>query len=157
MTNLMTPEEIDNFIKAEVNRLGPNTKGHPRRKDGASWRPEALLLRRQAIMRMLGEGKTKWTIISEVMRRWGVAEKTAKTYVNDCYKFVADSYREDTESLREILVHRLESMVEDAISSRDRKSALKAYEMLAKISGVLDDKIRLEGETTIKFDFGNAE
>lgn len=155
MTNLMTPEEIDNFIRAEINRLGPKGKGHPRRRGATSWREEPLLLRRQAIMRMLGEGKSKWTIITDLMARWGVAETTAKGYVKDCYTFIADSYKEESDTLRETLMHKLESMVEESLASRDRKSALKAYEMLAKIGGVLDDKIRLEGETTIKFDFGN--
>ena len=155
MTNLMTQEEIDNLIKAEINRLGPNVKGHPRRKDGRKWREEPLLLRRQAIMRLMGEGKTRWSIVAELMSRWGVHNSTASNYVNDCYKFIADSYKEESDTLREVLMHKLESMVEESLASRDRKSALKAYEMLAKIGGVLDDKIRLEGETTIKFDFGD--
>jgi fumarylacetoacetate (FAA) hydrolase family protein len=157
MADIMTQEEIDNFIRAEINRLGPKGKGHPRTREGNKWREEPLMLRRQTILRMLGEGKTKWTIILDLSNRWGVAKNTVRIYVTDAYQFISDNYKEDYDTLKEVLIHRLESMVEESIESRDRKSALKAYEMIAKLGGLVDDKIRLEGETTIKFDFGNAE
>jgi hypothetical protein len=155
---ILTDEEIDNIIIAEKQRLTHTTiKGHPRQKGASKWREEPLLLRRQVIMRLLGQGKSRWTVVLELRDRWGVCDRTANEYVKDAFKFIADSYRNDNETLREVLMHKLEAIAEDAIASRDRKSAIKTYETMAKLGGLVDDKIRLEGETTVKFDFGDAK
>lgn len=157
MAQIMTKEEIDNIIKAEMFRLNPmnGVKGGTRK--GMTWREDILFIRRQEIMKLYGKGMTKMSIMNEVMERWGCTKSSAHKYVTDALTFIADSYKEDADKLKDIIMHRLESLAEDAMGSRDRKSALKAYDQISKLAGLYEDKVKVEADTTIKFDFGNGE
>lgn len=154
MAQIMTTEEIDNIIKAEMFRLNPmnGVKGSTRK--GMTWREDILYIRRQEIMKLYGKGMTKISIMNEVMDRWGCTKSSAHKYVTDALTFIADSYKEDADKLKEVIMHRLESLAEDAMGSRDRKSALKAYDQISKLAGLYEDKVKVEADTTIKFDFG---
>ena len=88
------------------------------------------------------------------MDRWGCTKSSAHKYVTDALSFIADSYKEDADKLKDIIMHRLESLAEDALENRDRKSALKAYDQMSKLAGLYEDKVKVEADTTIKFDFG---
>lgn len=154
--DILTTEEIDNIIKAEIFRLNPHN-GVKGPKKGLSWREEQLFLRRQEIMKLYGKGMTKMSIMNEVMERWGCTKSSAHKYVTDALSFIAESYKEDADKLKDIIMHRLESLAEDAMGSRDRKSALKAYDQISKLAGLYEEKVKTENMTTIQFDFGNGE
>lgn len=153
MAQIMTTEEIDNIIKAEMFRMNPKN-GIKTTRNGRTWREEILYIRRQEIMKLYGKGMTKMSIINEVMNRWGCAKSCAHKYVTDALNFIVESYKEDEDKLKDIIMHRLESLAEDAMSNRDRKSALKAYDQMSKLAGLYEDKVKVEADTTIKFDFG---
>lgn len=144
----LTFEEKEAIIIEEIARV------KKRKNLNQSWNEAALLLRRQAIMDLLGQGVSRQNIVRTVMDRWGVCCSSANVYVNDAHHYIAESYKEDNVHLREIIMHKLEAVAEDAISNRDRKSALKAYEQMSKLGGLLEDKVKVEAETTIVFDFG---
>ena len=57
MAQIMTKEEIDNIIKAEMFRLNPmnGVKGSTRK--GMTWREDILYIRRQEIMKLYGDAK----------------------------------------------------------------------------------------------------
>lgn len=154
MAQIMTKEEIDNIIKAEMFRMNPmnGVKGSTRK--GLTWREDILYIRRQEIMKLYGKGMTKISIMNEVMERWGCTKSSAHKYVTDALSFIAESYKEDADKLKDVIMHRLESLAEDAMGERDRKSALKAYDQMSKLAGLYEDKVKVEADTTIKFDFG---
>ena len=52
-------------------------------------------------------------------------------------------------------MHKLESLAEEATEARDRKSALRAYEQISKLAGLYSEKLEVQAQTEIKFDFGN--
>lgn len=156
MAQIMTTEEIDNIIKAEIFRVNPNN-GVKMTKRGLTWREEVLFLRRQEIMKMYGKGMTKMSIMNEVMNRWGCTKSSSHKYVSDAMDFIVESYKEDADKLKDVIMHRLESLAEDAMDSRDRKSALKAYDQMSKLAGLYEEKVKTENMTTIQFDFGNSE
>lgn len=154
--DILTTEEIDNIIKAEIFRLNPNN-GVKGPKKCLSWREEQLFLRRQEIMKLYGKGMTKMSIMNEIMRRWDCKKGTAYNYVEDAIDFIVESYKGDADKLKDVIMHRLESLAEDALDSRDRKSALKAYDQISKLAGLYEEKVKTENMTTIQFDFGNGE
>jgi hypothetical protein len=151
--DILTTEEIDNIIKAEIFRLNPHN-GVKGPKKGLSWREEQLFLRRQEIMKLYGKGMTKMSIMNEIMRRWDCKKGTAYNYIEDAIDFIVESYKGDADKLKDVIMHRLESLAEDALDSRDRKSALKAYDQISKLAGLYEEKVKVEADTTIKFDFG---
>lgn len=147
----LSEEEKDAIILEEINRV------KKRKKQFQAWNEGPLLLRRQVVMDMLGKGMSRAHTVREIMARWNVCVTTANAYVNDVNKYIAESYKEDTNSLREVIFHKLEALAEDAIANRDRKSALKAYEQMSKLGGLYEDKVKVEADTTITFDFGGND
>ena len=62
---------------------------------------------------------------------------------------------EDYDKLKDILMHKLEALAEDATNARDRKSALRAYDQISKLAGLYTEKVEVQQDTNIHFDFGN--
>ena len=69
MAQIMTTEEIDNIIKAEMFRLNPMNGAKGKTRKGLTWREDILYIRRQEIMRLYGKGMTKMSIMNEVMNK----------------------------------------------------------------------------------------
>lgn len=152
MAKIMTEEQIDEFIIGEIQRH-KMVKNKPSPQRGRGWFKEPLLLRRQAVMKMLSKGLTKASCVKEIMSRWDVCEESARNYIKDAMEYIAENYKDDTEHLKDILMFKLESLAEDASLHNDRKSALKAYDQISKLAGLYEDKVKVEADTTIKFGF----
>lgn len=151
----LTFEEMEAIVLAEIDRHRQNPKQPiPNKGKKNGWEENPLMFRRQIIMKWMGEGLTKTNTVKKVMERWGVGHNSAYIYVNDAIKYIADTYKEDTEHLKDIIFHKLESLVEDAMLHNDRKSALKAYDQICKMNGLYENKVEVKAETTINFDFG---
>lgn len=150
---VLTFEQKENIIRATIKNLQETKKGKvPPSITG--WGEDALMFRRQAIMELMGKGKSRTKIVNEISERWDVSKTSAYVYVKDVNQFLTDSYKAESEHLKDIIFHKLECLAEDAISSRDRQSALRAYEQIAKMGGLYEDKLKVENNTTIHFDFG---
>ena len=151
--DVLTFEEKENIIKATIKNLQETKKGKvPASMTG--WGEDALMFRRQAIMELMGKGKSRTKIVNEISERWDVSKVSAYVYVKDVNHFLTDNYKEESNHLKDIIFHKLECLAEDAIEHNDRKSALRAYEDIARMAGLYEDKVKLENNTTIKFDFG---
>lgn len=151
MAKYLTAEEKSNIVLAEIDRL------RQKRKNKHTWQETPLLLRRQIIIDLLGQGLSKTRIVEELMARWGVENSIAYRYVNDAYDYIAELYKDDSDKLKEIALSKLESLAEDAIASRDRTSALKAYDQINKLQGLYEEKVKTENKTSITFDFGGND
>lgn len=148
-------EEMEALVLAEIDRHRVNPKqSTTNRNKKNGWEETPLLFRRQLIMKWMGEGLTKTNCVKRVMDRWGVCINASYDYVNDAIKFITQTYKEDTDHLKDIIFHKLESLVEDAMLHNDRKSALKAYDQICKMNGLYENKVEVKAETTINFDFG---
>lgn len=154
--DVLTTEQIDNIIKAELFRVNPRN-GVKIKRCGMTWREEPLFLRRQEIMKLYGKGMTKMSIMNEIMNRWECKKTTAYVYLEDAIDYIVECYKGDADRMKDIIMHRLESLAEDALDNRDRKSALKAYDQMSKLAGLYEEKVKTENMTTIQFDFGNGE
>ena len=148
----MTPDEIDAVIREKVNSLPkhPGAKGQTPRK---KWGEAELMLRRQVVTDLLCQGLSMTRIKQELMARWGVSESTAGNYVHDAINHMATDNEEVREKQRDIMIHRLEGVAEDALAKGDRKSAISAYDQLNKINGLYKEHIEADVKTEITFDF----
>lgn len=149
----LTPEEIDEIIKAKLNHH--TTKGGTfGNKPGSKlWDEGTLMLRRSVILQLLGQGLSRTRLCEELCARWGCCLVTAVSYVKDAMKYLmedADAYKE---SVRVDMLHRLQTLAEDALAHNDRKSALSAYDQISKINGLYTTKVEADVKTDITFDF----
>ena len=151
---VLTFEQKEGIIMGMIEKMRNRTSGGNRNNNKATWGEEALMLRRQAIMDLMGKGKSRTKIVNELVERWDINQSTAYNYIDDVNKFLSASYKDETEYLKDIIYHKLESLAEDALENRDRKSALKAYEQIAKMGGLFEEKHKVENNMVITFDFG---
>ena len=151
MAKYLTAEEKNEIVGAEIERL------RQKRKNKHTWQESPLLLRRQIIIDLLGQGLSKTRIVEELMARWNIHNAVAYNYINDAYDYIAETYKEDTPKLRDIAISRLESLAEDALLNRDRASALKAYDQINKLQGLYEEKVKTDNNLTITFDFGGND
>lgn len=154
MAEILTQEQIDDIIMKEHHRLSPKTCKNKAQKNN-SWDEDVVVLRRRTIMEMIGKGMTRMSISKELEKRWDISNTTAYNYIRDTFKYIAENYKEDYDKLKDILMHKLESLAEEATEARDRKSALRAYEQISRLAGLYSDKLEVQAQTEIKFDFGN--
>lgn len=154
MAELLTQEQIDDIIMKEHHRLSPKTCKNKAQKNN-SWDEDIVVLRRRTIMEMLGKGMSKMSIAKDLETRWDISNTTAYNYIRDTFKYIADNYKEDYDKLKDILMHKLEALAEDATNARDRKSALRAYDQISKLAGLYTEKVEVQDNTTIEFRFGN--
>lgn len=153
MAEILTQEQIDDIIMKEHHRLSPKTCKSKAQKNN-SWDEDVVVLRRRTIMEMIGKGMTRMSIAKDLEKRWDISNTTAYNYIRDTFKYIADNYKEDYDKLKDILMHKLESLAEEATEARDRKSALRAYEQISKLAGLYTDKVEVKQDTEIKFNFG---
>lgn len=154
MAEILTQEQIDDIIMKEHHRLSPKTCKNKAQKNN-SWDEDVVVLRRRTIMEMIGKGMTRMSIAKELEKRWDISNTTAYNYIRDTFKYIAENYKEDYDKLKDILMHKLESLAEEATEARDRKSALRAYEQISKLAGLYTEKVEVQQDTNIHFDFGN--
>ena len=103
---------------------------------------------------MIGKGMTRMSIAKDLEKRWDISNTTAYNYIRDTFKYIAENYKQDYDKLKDILMHKLESLAEEATNARDRKSALRAYEQISRLAGLYTEKVETSNTTTINFDFG---
>lgn len=144
-------EIIDSIIVSKLKQIkGGGTYQY-------QWREEELVLRNMAIYKLLRKGLSQQRVKEELMKRWGVAYKTADEYIKMAVEALADddAYKEDLEKMRSVMVEQLSDIVEKARERGDMALSLKAYQELNKINGLAVQKVeeKVENNTTITFDF----
>ena len=149
------PEQIDAVINAKLAQM-PRKNGKANSKVNA-WTKDEIELRNAVIMQYICEqGLSKERTAQQLTNRWNIAMKTARTYVKMAIDAFAKSYtQEDQEKQRQMWLERCEQILQDAIDSRDKQSALKALDLIGKSMGIYAEKkdVNVQGDIDIKFDF----
>ena len=149
------PEQIDAIINAKLAAM-PANGGKANSKKNA-WTEDELELRNAVIMQYICEqGLSKERTAQQLTNRWNIAMKTARTYVKMAIEAFTNTYtEEDQEKQRQMWLERCEQILQDAIDSRDKASALKALDLIGKSMGIYAEKkeVKVEGDVDIKFDF----
>ena len=107
--------------------------------------------RKKFIASQLSRGKVPAQVIELVMEKYGLGKDQSYQLVYNVNKEINDSLKELYDNVADYLVRNLQSLAAEALEDKDRKSALKAYEQLAKICKVGADDNKIDFQ--IHFDF----
>lgn len=148
------PEKIDILIKNKLASLpAKNGKGNSIK---TAWSEEELQLRDAVVLQYITEqGLSKMKTAQQLMDRWGITLQCAYNYINDALDRFTAVDEDNAEKQRKIWLERCETILQDCLDTRDKKSALKALDLIGKSMGIYKDKtdINLSGGADIKFDF----
>lgn len=122
-----------------------------------AWTEELVELRRRYIIYYAVHGWTNVSIMNDLCDNIGCHKSVAKEYIKDAYHSLVADAAEFKESDRQTLISKFEDIAEECRSRGDNKTAIKALEEVAKLKGLAIDKVELQGEQTITFNFGQRD
>lgn len=141
----LSPEEIDGRITKIIDKA--------RQGKNNMWSECDKLLRDQVIFDLIGQGLSCRRLLEELMSRWGISYSTAESYYYAAIKKLRESNEKLKESWKEILISRLEAVMEEASQNHDRPSYLKACKQLAELTGANAPKEVTLTNTDLTFNF----
>lgn len=152
----LSPEEQDKIVLQVIDKAYKRNKTEGKNNWGCKWTDDAIAVRRQVIIEYLAQGLGHYRTAQEIQNRWKVAYKTAAGYIKDAVEYMGTNIAEINQYNYEIAVQRLESILEDALASNNRKEALQTIDLLNKIQGLYVNKVEadVKADTTIEFKFG---
>lgn len=141
----LTPEEIDRKIIGEIDRTRAAKKDR--------YTEVGILLREQVIFDLIGQGLSYRRITEEIAARWGICHTLAEKFYYQALKKLKENTLEVQDSWKEILISRLEAVMEESSQSHDRASYLKACKQLADLTGANAPKEVTLTNTDLTFNF----
>lgn len=153
----LTIEEQDAII---IGCLNKHTKrGGTISNDLKIWNDEAIQIRRDIIIELLGKGLNHDKVVREMSNRWGVSRPTGYKYLKDACEYLSEGSQELKEHYAEVAQSRITAILEKCIEGNNNRLALASLDMLNRIQGLYTSKIEAEvkQDTTIEFKFGGEE
>lgn len=153
----LTIEEQDAII---IGCLNKHTKrGGTISNDLKIWNDEAIQIRRDIIIELLGKGLNHDKVVREMSNRWGVSRPTGYKYLKDACEYLSEGSEEYREYYAEVAQSRITAILEKCIEGNNNRLALASLDMLNRIQGLYKEKIEAEvkQDTTIEFKFGGEE
>ena len=150
-----SPEEIDSLINSRLKQFP--RKGGKSCSKHVSWSEAEIQIIDSVIWDyMAKQGLSREATAQQIYSRWDISLSTARKWITDSIKRIANTYtKEEQEEVRRVWLERCESILQDAISTRDTQSALKALDLMAKSLGLYKESkdINLDVDGGISFDF----
>ena len=146
---ILPDEELDVVMRTAISETPRNGGGN-----GDAWTPERVMLRRKAVIDLIGKGYSNRKIKEDLMDRWCCSETAVETYLRDAWQYINKTNAESVAYTKDILLSKFEDVAQNALEAGDRKSALKAYEMIGKMTGQFTDNVEIKNKTEISFGFG---
>ena len=113
--------------------------------------------KKKYIAKYLKRGRIPAQVIEMVMDEYGLSYDSAYSLVYQVNKEINDSLKELYDNAAEYLTRNLQGVAEEALDDKDRKSALKAYELLAKICKVGSEDGKMDININFGFDFSDKD
>lgn len=149
------PEEIDSLINSRLKQFP--RKGGKSCSKHVSWSEAEIQIVDSVIWDyMAKQGLSREATAQQIYSRWDISLSTARKWIMDSIKRIANTYtKEEQEEVRRVWLERCESILQDAISTRDTQSALKALDLMAKSLGLYKETkdINVDVDGGISFDF----
>ena len=149
------PDEIDALINSRLQQFP--RKGGKTSSRNVSWSDAELQIIDSVIWDYIAkQGLSREATAQQIYSRWDISLSTARKWITDSIKRIANTYtKEEQEEVRRVWLERCESILQDAISTRDTQNALKALDLMAKSLGLYKETkdINVDGDNTIHFDF----
>ena len=111
-----------------------------------------LEARRNLILQAMASGMSYISMVNKFTDEWGLGRKTVELAIQDTLKFLRSE--ETKETLIAMNNGRLDSIIEDSMKTGDRSSAIKAIDTQNKMNGAYQERVKIEGDSTITIDFG---
>jgi len=123
------------------------------------FKPSAnAMLRTNELMKLIRQGKSKAKLIEYAKNEWGVNELNASKYIHDACLKLESYYEKEAEKAKVIQLERVESILEDALKSKDNKTALSALDMINKLYSLYVDKQEVDHKVSEwKFEFNGEK
>lgn len=149
----MDPQQIDNLMRNHIH--GAKQGGDQTHR--FQWTEPMLMLRRQVVCDLIGQGLSRRRIVEELMSRWEIQAVAAYEYIRDAYDYLLQGNEEYMEYNRDKQIERLENIITEAQSAGDYRSATMAAAELNKLLGLTtSQKLTIEGTDRV-FKFGGSE
>ena len=150
-----SPEEIDSLINSRLKQFP--RKGGKSCSKHVSWSDAEIQIIDEVIWDYIAkQGLSREACAQQIHYRWDISMSTARRYITDSIKRMASTYTvEDQEEQRRIWLERCEAILQDAIETRDKTSALRALDLMGKTLGLYKETkdINVDVDGGISFDF----
>ena len=147
----ITPEQVDELIKSKIAQFA---KKGGKTSTSIKWTEGELNLRHSVILEYICEqGLSREATAKQISERWGVYISTARRYVSEAVSSLTKDFDEYVDDVRKTHIERLESLLQKSLEENRQETALKVLDQLAKINGLYEQKIDLNANTTVTFDF----
>ena len=103
------------------------------------------------VFNKLKKGWKPKDIIEEVIDKYGLTENYASKFVYDCNKMYNESLKDISDNAASYCIGTLQGIICDSLEEKDRSNALKAIDILQKITKLTDNTQKVDLD--IKFDF----
>ncbi len=113
--------------------------------------------KRKYIMKYLKRGKTPAQVIEMVMEEFGLEYNSSYQLVYSVNREIKESLKELYDDTAQYLTRNLQGLAEEAIEDKDRKSAMRAYELLAKIHKIGSEDGKMDITLNFGFDFTDKD
>ena len=149
------PDEIDALINSRLQQFP--RKGGKTSSRNISWSDAEISIIDAVILDYIAkQGLSREACAQQIYSRWDISMSTARRYVTDSIKRMASRYtEEDQEEQRRVWLERCEAILQDAIETKDKQSALRALDLMAKSLGLYKETkdVNLDVDGGISFDF----
>lgn len=102
------------------------------------------------IIGRLRKGRLPKQLIEEVMEKYDLKVDQAEKLVYDCNKNLKESLKEMYDDAAGYISNNVQAIAEDALDAKDRKAAIEAYKLLAKVLKVGSE----DGKQEVTVNFG---
>ena len=103
------------------------------------------------VFNKLKKGWKPKDIIEEVIDKYGLTENYANKFVYNCNKEFNESLKDISNDAASYCIGTLQGIICDSLEEKDRSNALKAIDILQKITKLTDNTQKVDLD--IKFDF----
>lgn len=103
------------------------------------------------VFNKLKKGWKPKEIITEIEDKYGLTENYANKFVYNCNKEFNESLKDISDNAASYCIGTLQGIICDSLEEKDRSNALKAIDILQKITKLTDNTQKVDLD--IKFDF----
>ena len=90
-------------------------------------------------------------IVEELIDKYQLSENYANKFAYDCNKMYNESLKDISNDVASYCIGTLQGIISDSLEEKDRSNALKAIDILQKITKLTDNTQKVDLD--IKFDF----
>ena len=111
--------------------------------------------KRHLIIEDIAKGLNYMELVKKYTEEWGLSTSHVMNTINDTLAFMRDEATK--QSLVSINMQRLDTIITEAMSSKDRKNAIRGIDVQNKLAGGYEEKVKVDANTDVTFTFDIRE